>query len=134
MLFTIYDTNIFVYCNGLSCSVQLHVALLALFYSSCFKFPCFMIQFKYSIKNRKRNIYVNTRYTCCTERKYKWLFSSSFYNHLCFISYSQINLRLILVSGKTKEFLFSPSDSAGDIAQTVFEQWPQGKLSNLITH
>lgn len=38
----------------------------------------------------------------------------------------QINLRLILVSGKTKEFLFSPSDSAGDIAQTVFDQWPQG--------
>lgn len=39
----------------------------------------------------------------------------------------QINLRLILVSGKTKEFLFSPSDSAGDIAQHVFENWPNGK-------
>lgn len=39
----------------------------------------------------------------------------------------QINLRLIMVSGKTKEFLFSPSESAGDIAQTVFEQWPEGK-------
>ncbi|EDV99862.1 uncharacterized protein LOC6564907 [Drosophila grimshawi] len=36
----------------------------------------------------------------------------------------KINLRLILVSGKTKEFIFSPSDSAGDIAQTVFENWP----------
>lgn len=36
----------------------------------------------------------------------------------------KINLRLILVSGKTKEFLFSPSDSAGDIAQTVFDNWP----------
>lgn len=36
----------------------------------------------------------------------------------------QINLRLILVSGKTKEFLFSPSDSAGDIAQYVFDNWP----------
>ncbi|CAH1967020.1 unnamed protein product [Acanthoscelides obtectus] len=35
-----------------------------------------------------------------------------------------INLRLILVSGKTKEFLFSPSDSAGDIAQHVFDNWP----------
>ncbi|XP_058444051.1 ubiquitin-like protein 3 [Malaya genurostris] len=35
-----------------------------------------------------------------------------------------INLRLILVSGKTKEFLFSPSDSAGDIALTVFDNWP----------
>lgn len=39
----------------------------------------------------------------------------------------QINLRLILVSGKTKEFLFSPSDSAGDIAQIVFESWPEGE-------
>ncbi|XP_049837599.1 ubiquitin-like protein 3 isoform X1 [Schistocerca gregaria] len=37
----------------------------------------------------------------------------------------KINLRLILVSGKTKEFLFSPSDSAGDIAQTVFDNWPE---------
>lgn len=37
----------------------------------------------------------------------------------------KINLRLILVSGKTKEFLFSPSVSAGDIAQTVFDQWPE---------
>lgn len=36
----------------------------------------------------------------------------------------QINLRLILVSGKTKEFLFSPNESAGDIAQFVFDNWP----------
>lgn len=44
---------------------------------------------------------------------------------LCFSL--QINLRLILVSGKTKEFLFSPSESAGDIAQFVFDNWPQGE-------
>ncbi|XP_043256062.1 ubiquitin like 3 [Colletes latitarsis] len=37
----------------------------------------------------------------------------------------KINLRLILVSGKTKEFLFSPCDSAGDIAHHVFENWPE---------
>lgn len=43
------------------------------------------------------------------------------------LCYLQINLRLILVSGKTKEFLFSPSDSAGDIAQYVFENWPEGE-------
>jgi Ubiquitin-2 like Rad60 SUMO-like len=42
---------------------------------------------------------------------------------------SQINLRLILVSGKTKEFLFSPSESAGEIAKIVFEQWPEGEHS-----
>lgn len=40
----------------------------------------------------------------------------------------QINLRLILVSGKTKEFLFNQTDSAGDIALTVFENWPDGKF------
>lgn len=45
----------------------------------------------------------------------------------------QINLRLILVSGKTKEFLFSPSDSAGDIAHHVFENWPDGELVNIVS-
>ncbi|KPP62652.1 ubiquitin-like protein 3-like, partial [Scleropages formosus] len=37
---------------------------------------------------------------------------------------AQINLRLILVSGKTKEFLFSPNDSAADIAKHVYDNWP----------
>lgn len=41
----------------------------------------------------------------------------------------QINLKLILVSGKTKEFLFSPSESAGDIAQHVFDNWPEGEVN-----
>lgn len=44
----------------------------------------------------------------------------------------QINLRLILVSGKTKEFLFSPSDSAGDIAQHVFDNWPEGTYTYIV--
>uniref|UniRef100_A0A8L0DJI6 Ubiquitin-like protein 3 n=3 Tax=Oncorhynchus mykiss TaxID=8022 RepID=A0A8L0DJI6_ONCMY len=35
-----------------------------------------------------------------------------------------MNLRLILVSGKTKEFLFSPNDSAADIAKHVYDNWP----------
>ncbi|XP_013791457.1 ubiquitin-like protein 3 isoform X2 [Limulus polyphemus] len=37
----------------------------------------------------------------------------------------KINLRLILVTGKTKEFIFTPSDSAADIAQHIFDDWPQ---------
>uniref|UniRef100_A0A8C0VU30 Ubiquitin-like protein 3 n=1 Tax=Cyanistes caeruleus TaxID=156563 RepID=A0A8C0VU30_CYACU len=37
---------------------------------------------------------------------------------------TKINLRLILVSGKTKEFLFSPNDSAADIAKHVYDNWP----------
>ncbi|KAG0421272.1 hypothetical protein HPB47_002820, partial [Ixodes persulcatus] len=41
----------------------------------------------------------------------------------------RINLRLILVSGKTKEFLFSPNDSAAEIAQHVFDNWPDACLS-----
>lgn len=40
--------------------------------------------------------------------------------------FQQVNLKLILVSGKTKEFLFSPEDSAAEIAQFVFENWPEG--------
>ncbi|MBN3325385.1 UBL3 protein, partial [Atractosteus spatula] len=40
------------------------------------------------------------------------------------LSLVQINLRLILVSGKTKEFLFSPNDSAADIAKHVYDNWP----------
>ncbi|KAI4814566.1 hypothetical protein KUCAC02_003756, partial [Chaenocephalus aceratus] len=49
--------------------------------------------------------------------------SSLFYVFISF-SVSQINLRLILVSGKTKEFLFSPNDSAADIAKHVYDNWP----------
>uniref|UniRef100_A0A914UNT7 UBL3-like ubiquitin domain-containing protein n=1 Tax=Plectus sambesii TaxID=2011161 RepID=A0A914UNT7_9BILA len=36
-----------------------------------------------------------------------------------------VNLRLILVSGRTKEFLFNPSTSAAEIAQSVFDNWPE---------
>uniref|UniRef100_A0A8C5FSB8 Ubiquitin-like protein 3 n=1 Tax=Gadus morhua TaxID=8049 RepID=A0A8C5FSB8_GADMO len=39
---------------------------------------------------------------------------------------SQVNLRLILVSGKTEDFTFSPNDSATDIAKHVFDNWPAG--------
>ena len=35
-----------------------------------------------------------------------------------------INLGLILVRGKTKELLFSPNDSASDIAKHVSDNWP----------
>lgn len=37
----------------------------------------------------------------------------------------KINLRLILVSGKTHEFLFSPSDSAAEITDHVYTHWPE---------
>ena len=43
-----------------------------------------------------------------------------------YADFFQINLRLILVSGKTKEFLFSPNDSAADITDTVYSNWPSG--------
>ncbi|GFY44474.1 ubiquitin-like protein 3 [Trichonephila inaurata madagascariensis] len=39
----------------------------------------------------------------------------------------RINLRLILVSGKTREYLFSPNDSASDIAQYVFDNWAEAE-------
>lgn len=44
----------------------------------------------------------------------------------------KINLRLILVSGKTKEFLFSPSTSAEEISNTVFENWPEAVDSETV--
>uniref|UniRef100_A0A0R3RMH0 Rad60-SLD_2 domain-containing protein n=1 Tax=Elaeophora elaphi TaxID=1147741 RepID=A0A0R3RMH0_9BILA len=37
---------------------------------------------------------------------------------------SAINLRLILVSGKTKEFQLASNSSALDITQYVFDHWP----------
>ncbi|XP_041358690.1 ubiquitin-like protein 3 [Gigantopelta aegis] len=37
----------------------------------------------------------------------------------------KINLRLILVSGKTEEYLFSPCDSAADITEYVYNHWPE---------
>jgi hypothetical protein len=40
----------------------------------------------------------------------------------------KVNLRLILVSGKTKDFLFRPNESAGEISQYVFDNWPVGKI------
>ncbi|KAK3535187.1 hypothetical protein QTP70_004742 [Hemibagrus guttatus] len=40
---------------------------------------------------------------------------------------TRVNLRLILVSGKTQDFTFSPNDSATDIARHVFEHWPAGQ-------
>lgn len=42
----------------------------------------------------------------------------------------QVNLRLIMVSGKTREFLFSASNSAGEIAQYIFDNWPEGEQMN----
>ncbi|XP_003366363.1 conserved hypothetical protein [Trichinella spiralis] len=36
----------------------------------------------------------------------------------------KINLRLILVCGKTCDFLFDSSFSASDVAQYVFDHWP----------
>ncbi|CAI9734424.1 3 [Octopus vulgaris] len=37
----------------------------------------------------------------------------------------KITIRLILVSGKTKEFIFSPNDSAADITEYVYSNWPE---------
>lgn len=37
----------------------------------------------------------------------------------------KINLKLIMVSGKSREFLFNPLTSAGEIAEHVFDNWPE---------
>jgi len=45
----------------------------------------------------------------------------------------KINLRLILVTGRTKEYLFSTNDSAADIAQHVFDNWPEEWAEEAVT-
>ena len=45
---------------------------------------------------------------------------------------SFVNLRLILVSGKTKDFQFAPTESAMDIAKYVFDNWPEGEYVFLL--
>ncbi|KFD50816.1 hypothetical protein M513_08254 [Trichuris suis] len=40
------------------------------------------------------------------------------------IADDKINLRLILVCGKTSDFLFPSTYSAADVAQYVFDHWP----------
>nr|XP_039256825.1 ubiquitin-like protein 3 [Styela clava] len=37
----------------------------------------------------------------------------------------KIRLKLILVSGKTHEFYFTPNDTASDIGKYVFQHWPE---------
>lgn len=44
-----------------------------------------------------------------------------------FSYFFQVNLRLILVSGRTKEFLFTHASSAADITDHVYSNWPAGK-------
>lgn len=41
------------------------------------------------------------------------------------IPHDKVNLRLILVSGKTKEFLFYPNDSVADVTDFVYRNWPR---------
>jgi len=40
------------------------------------------------------------------------------------MSKEDVNLKLILVSGRTQEFQFIPSSSASDVCQHVFDNWP----------
>jgi len=51
-------------------------------------------------------------------------------------SKSKVNLRLIMVSGKTADFVFKNTTSAGDVAEHVYNNWPEAwaeekdKISN----
>ena len=44
----------------------------------------------------------------------------------------KVNLKLILVSGRTEEFLFDPSTSAGEIADHVWDNWPSSWSSEAV--
>ena len=56
----------------------------------------------------------------------KFMNSCSFFFQIC--------LKLILVTGRTAEFLFSPSDTAYYITQHVFDNWPEGRTSYFLGH
>lgn len=43
---------------------------------------------------------------------------------------SQVNLRLLLVDGKTHDFIFELSAKASEIASHVFHNWPSGNCTN----
>lgn len=40
-------------------------------------------------------------------------------------SKSKVNLRLIMVSGKTADFVFQNTTSAGEVAEYVYNNWPE---------
>ncbi|OQV18231.1 putative Ubiquitin-like protein 3 [Hypsibius exemplaris] len=44
-----------------------------------------------------------------------------------------INLKLIIVSGKTKEFLFLPTTTATEIAHHVYDNWPEDWGTRIVT-
>jgi hypothetical protein len=59
-------------------------------------------------------------------------------NYILIIYINLITIRYILVvffhiSYKTKEFLFLPSDSAADITDHVYTNWPTGILNILLS-
>ncbi|CAI4228845.1 unnamed protein product [Auanema sp. JU1783] len=47
-------------------------------------------------------------------------------------SLDNVTLRLILVSGRTHEFSFTPQTSAHDVTLRVFEQWPSEWLDEKV--
>ena len=50
-----------------------------------------------------------------------------FLNYPYILCVVQVNLKVILVSGRTQEFLFSHTDTAALITQHIFDNWPLGK-------
>lgn len=108
--------------RSLSCGRRLLWVLLP--------FPCFLLN-DFNFHRRASDLTdfkCDSCSRCCSIWCVRWCFSYTVLTcasclYLCF----QINLRLILVSGKTKEFLFSPNDSAADIAKHVYDNWPMGE-------
>jgi hypothetical protein len=44
----------------------------------------------------------------------------------------QVNLRLLLVSGKKSDILVSGSDTVATVKVKIFEQWPKGKKEDCV--
>lgn len=89
---------------------------------------CFVM---YYLQNIAKMTRWYTAYDFCIATCFSYLMAL-YWSHdysMCACCFNlQVNLRLILVSGKTKEFLFYPNDSVADVTDFVYRNWPRGNI------
>lgn len=85
----------------------------------------------YYLQNIEKMTRWYTAYDFCIATCFSYLMAL-YWSHdysICACCFNlQVNLRLILVSGKTKEFLFYPNDSVADVTDFVYRNWPRGNI------
>ena len=74
---------------------------------------------------------INGVFEVLSMRQYPNIISSSCHNIMSsnnelMMSLPQVNLRVLLVSGKTHDFLFDPSICGAEMGKHIFHNWPSG--------